>query len=108
MEEKKVFLNSELTIDELSNVMGVNKHHLSQVINSTTGSNFFHFVNKYRVLEFQQVLKENRYPNYSLTGAALECGFNSSSSFYSIFKKYTGMTPKQYISSNKTSINILS
>ncbi len=101
MGKSKAFLNPELTIDELSNVMDVNKHHLSQAINSTTGSNFFHFVNGYRVLEFQQALKEERYPNYSLTGAALECGFNSSSSFYSIFKRNTGMTPKQYNSSIK-------
>lgn len=101
MVEKRLHLNSEITIDDLSKEVQVSKHNLSQVINRETGDNFYSFINKYRLEEFKEAIKENRYPNFTLISIALECGFRSSSSFYSVFKKETGLTPKQFIDSLK-------
>ena len=99
MNHKKLFLNPEVTIEDISNSLNVSKHNLSQVINRKSGSNFYTYINMYRVNAFKQAVKDKKYPDYTLVAIAFECGFSSSSSFYSIFKKFTGMPPKAYINS---------
>lgn len=42
------------------------------------------------------MLKDPKFDNYSLLSIGLECGFNSKTSFYTNFKKETGLTPKAY------------
>ena len=42
------------------------------------------------------MLIDNNFKHYTVTAIGLECGFNSRSSFYAIFKKYTNKTPSQY------------
>ncbi len=100
----KPYLNPELTVDDLSIALNVNRKVLSQVINECSGSNFFSFINTCRVVEFKQqvVLPENRH--LTLLAIALNCGFSSKSSFYSIFKKQEGVTPRQFLLSKKMSL----
>ena len=95
-ENKKAFLNSELTIDQLALEIGVSKHNLSETINSAFQKNFYDFVNSYRVEDFKQRIKNPEFANYSLIAVAFESGFSSKSSFNTIFKKYTGTTPSEY------------
>jgi len=63
--------------------------------------NFYSLVNSYRLNAFLKALDENLYPGFTILAIAGECGFNSSSAFYTFFKKATGQTPKQYLK-NKT------
>lgn len=99
MKEKKLFLDSEINLDDLSKELDVSKHTLSQVLNTKANKNFYTFINEYRLEMFKEAVKSNRYPNYSLLAVAMECGFRSSSTFYSTFKKMVGTTPKEYIKS---------
>ncbi len=99
MNKDKYFLEPDITLDDIADKINVTKHNLSQVINTKTGGNFYNFINKYRVEEFKTSIKLNTYPNFTLIAIALECGFRSSSSFYSVFKKITGTTPKQFMDS---------
>ncbi len=101
MKERKLFLNPDLTLNDLAEQLGFTKHNVSQVINIKTESNFYYLVNSYRIEEFKMALKENRFPHYTLIAIAFECGFRSSSAFYSIFKKITAVTPKEYMESLK-------
>ncbi len=100
MEETKVFLQSELTIKEIADKLDINTKYLSQVINEQLGKNFFNFINTYRVEEVKKRLADKKYKHLSILGIALDCGFNSKSSFNSIFKQATGLTPSSYISTN--------
>lgn len=101
MESRRIYLNPELTLEGLAKELGESKHLISQVLNSREGENFYSFINDFRVKEFIRSIEENKYPNFSILGIAMECGFRSSSSFYSVFKKSTGKTPKQFISEIK-------
>lgn len=96
MRDDKVFLNSKLSIYELSNMLGVPQKSLSSVINQHFKMNFRDFINEYRVEEVKSMLNRNDVQHMSFLGLALECGFNSEASFYRIFKKSTGLSPKEY------------
>lgn len=96
MEVKKPFLESKITLPQLSNRLQLNPNYVSQVINDKLNQNFFEFINKYRVDEFKKRLKTKTAFNYTLLAHGRESGFSSKSSFNEVFKKFTGQTPSQY------------
>ena len=96
MEAEKPYLNSELTAVQLADSLHITRHQLSQVLNEQVGKNFYDFINSYRVAAFKAHLTDPAFQSFSLLGMALEAGFKSKSSFNSVFKKLTGMTPSQY------------
>jgi AraC-like DNA-binding protein len=77
-------------------MLNVSPHNLSEVINSKLKQNFYELVNGYRVEEVKRKLQSPEYDMYSILGIAYESGFNSKTSFNTIFKKYVGQTPSDY------------
>jgi AraC-like DNA-binding protein len=102
MEEKKPFLDAELTLSSLAKALEVNRTQLSQLINEGIGDNFYDFVNKYRVEEVKKLMADPKTDKLNLLGIALEAGFKSKSTFNLIFKRFTGLTPTDY---KKTHLN---
>ncbi len=96
METEKPYLNPQLTLGELAASTQLSPHHLSQLINEGMNQNFFEFVNQHRVAAFQEALKQPSNKHLTLLAIALDCGFNSKSSFNRTFKQLTGQTPSQY------------
>lgn len=96
METEKPYLKGSLTLQELADNCGISIHHLSEIINSRLNQNFYDFVNKYRVEEFIKRLENEENVKYTILALAYDCGFNSKSSFNSIFKKFTNKTPSEY------------
>ena len=105
MRDQKPYLNPELTIVDLSVQLQVSKHHLTQVINNKVGKNFFNFINDYRIEAVKQKLKDPNMKHLTLLAIALDSGFNSKSSFNSLFKQYTGMTPTEWRKSQENQTN---
>jgi AraC-like DNA-binding protein len=97
MENQKPYLDPKINLSGLANQLNVSTNQLSQVINQKEQVNFHDFVNAYRTEEFVRRASEN--PNFSLLAHALDSGFNSKSSFNSVFKKQKGMTPSQFLAS---------
>lgn len=96
MLEEKPYLDSELTLVKLSEVTGISVHNLSEVINSRLKQSYFDFINSYRVEEFKMRLLDPANSSFSLIGIAYDSGFNSKTTFYKIFKKFTNMTPSEF------------
>ena len=96
MEENKPYLDVDLSILDLSKALDIPRHYLTQVINGLLGKNFYTFINEYRIEEVKKLLVDDEYAKFTLTSIAFEAGFNSKSSFNSIFKNSTGMTPSQF------------
>ena len=96
MEEKKPYLDVDLSIHDVSDELKIPRHYLTQVINGMLGKNFYTFINEYRIEEVKKLLTDKAYSKYTLTSIAFEAGFNSKSSFNSVFKTATGMTPSQF------------
>ena len=95
MDTEKPYLNSELRLNDISEMLDVSRNHASQVINEHFGLGFFDFINKYRVNEAERLL-ESSHMDYTIREIAYESGFNNRVSFYKAFKKITGVTPTEY------------
>lgn len=97
MLEHRPYLNPELTLKNLAELMDLQHHNLSQVINENFGQNYYEFINSYRIEEAKRLLKEPNYRDYTLTAIGFEAGFNSKSAFYAAFKKSTGVSPAKFM-----------
>ncbi|UWX61550.1 helix-turn-helix domain-containing protein [Chryseobacterium oranimense] len=95
MNRQKPYLDSELNLIRLSELLSVSTHHLSYVINTGFKKNFFQYVNEYRIGYAKRLLKDSQ-SKLSILGIAYESGFNSKTSFNTTFKKLTGQTPSEY------------
>lgn len=96
MAEHKPYLDSELSVYKLAQLLDIPPYQLSQLINQYGGKNFFNFINQYRVKEVQNHIRQKTHIKQTLLSIALESGFNSKASFNRVFKKMTGKTPRQY------------
>jgi len=94
---KKPFLDRDLSIYDLSDQLKISRHTLSEVINEHMGMNFYNLVNEYRVKEVKKRMKSDKYRQLTILAIAYDSGFNSKSSFNTIFKEKTGQTPSQYL-----------
>ena len=97
VDTEKPYLRSRLSIPDLAQALDVPMHHLSQVINEQLNQTFYDFINRHRVDEFKKRIADPRYKNYKVISIALDCGFNSKSSFNRIFKKFEQCTPTEYM-----------
>lgn len=97
MEKKQPYLDPEITISKLSEMLNIKVECLSEVLNSQLKQNFFDFINKYRVEEFKNQCISKANSHLSIMGIAYNCGFNSKSSFYRAFKRFEGISPTAYI-----------
>jgi AraC-like DNA-binding protein len=96
MQSEKLFMNPELSLQDLSDKLNIPTHHITQTLNEFVRQNFYDFVNSYRVNEFKERVDKGDAENFSLLGIAFDCGFNSKSSFNRIFKNTSGLTPSDY------------
>lgn len=96
MQNEKPYLEPELTLDKLAAQLAVKPKVLSQVINERLQQNFFEFVNFYRVEEAKKLLTNPKDKKITVLEVMYEVGFNSKSSFNTLFKKSTGLTPSDF------------
>lgn len=96
MQTEKPYLNAELTVQDLSKQLNISRHHLTEILNNDIGKNFFTFINEYRVEEVKRRLLDPKFEHLTIVAIAFESGFNSKSTFNSIFKQNIGMTPSQW------------
>ncbi|MCB1193196.1 MAG: AraC family transcriptional regulator [Leptospiraceae bacterium] len=98
MDEEKVFLEEDVSLQDLAITLGITQHQLSQVLNERLNKNFYQFINEYRIREAQKMLLED--PDITVLSVAYSVGFNSKSSFNKAFSQYTGTTPLKYKKKN--------
>jgi AraC-like DNA-binding protein len=96
LQRDRIYLENELSLAQLGDRLGIQPYQASELISRRYGEPFFDLINRHRVEEVKQRLEDPAYAHYSILGIALDCGFNSKSSFNAAFKKFTGFTPSQY------------
>lgn len=104
-DKNKPYLDSEFNMDVFSERTGIPKHQLTEVLSTEMQLNFFSFVNNYRIDAVKNMLADPK-NLYSIEAIAYECGFNSKSAFYSVFKKQEGCTPNFWKAQNQLADNL--
>ncbi|HOP30193.1 MAG TPA: helix-turn-helix domain-containing protein [Spirochaetota bacterium] len=94
MDDEKIFADEELTLPALADELNITPHQLSEILNREIKKNFNSFVNEYRVKEAKELLIEQ--PDRSILSVGVAAGFNSATTFNSVFGKVAGMTPGKY------------
>lgn len=97
-EAGKKFINSDMSIALLASQIDTNTKYLSDVINRHKGKNFNGYINELRINYIIDKIKNNPvYFNYKVSYLASECGFSSHSSFTTVFKSVTGISPTAFM-----------
>ncbi|TKG89227.1 AraC family transcriptional regulator [Puteibacter caeruleilacunae] len=96
MDNRKLWQNPEIRLNNLAEEVNETVHHVSQVINERKQLNFFDFINQYRINEARELLTTEKGKHFKILAIAFEVGFNSKTTFYTAFKKETGLTPSEY------------
>ncbi len=97
-EKEQLHKNPNLTLSDVAHHLHTNRNIISKVINQEFGMNFNDYVNKKRAEAVIEMLQSGAHTNNTFLGIALDCGFNSKTTFNRAFKKHTSLTPKQFIS----------
>ena len=96
MVDEKLYQDPELSILEVSQKLSVPRHYVTQVLNDDLQRNFYTFINEYRIEDAKLRLRDPKYDNLTVLAIGYDAGFNSKSSFNTLFKKSVGMTPSEY------------
>jgi len=93
MEGRRVYRDTELTLDRLARKTLVPARQISGAINRTTGKNVSQYVNEFRVAEACHLLADTDKP---VTEIMFDVGFQTKSNFNREFRRVTDMTPVQW------------
>ncbi|WP_421944226.1 helix-turn-helix domain-containing protein [Pedobacter sp.] len=92
--ENELFLKPNFSLDEAAKELKVTKHILSQYVNEILGKSFSNLINEYKIDKAKRLLETQK--NYTIESLGYDSGFNSKSTFFTAFKKITGLTPSEY------------
>lgn len=96
IEREKPYKQADLSINRLAEDLKISPRRLSFLINNYIGKNFMTFINDYRIEMAKTQLVESDDSAETVLEVMYDVGFNSKSSFYTLFKSKTGYTPLAY------------
>ena len=94
MEDDLLFLNPNLTIEDIASELGTNRVYISRVVNQLMHETFRDYVNRLRIRYAKQYMRQN--PAHNQEAVATSCGYQDAASFNRKFHQLTGMTPREW------------
>ncbi len=85
--------NSDLSVDYIAAEVGISRVHLHRKMKELTGQTPHDFIRNIRLKQAARLLSTG---DMNIAEVMYACGFSNSASFSTIFKKYYGMTPREY------------
>ncbi len=97
MRKHRDYLDPNLRLRELAERLGTSPTLLSRAINGSLGLNFNDYVNGLRCRHFLEKVEAGEHRIHTLLSLAIDCGFNSKSTFNRAFRKCEGLSPKEAV-----------
>ena len=95
MQTEKPYLNPEFRLNDLRQVLPLNRTYLSRFIHAEYDCTFYQFVTNYRIEEAKRLMREK--PDLRIREIAEQCGFSSPTVFGRVFARETGQTPTEWL-----------
>jgi YesN/AraC family two-component response regulator len=89
--------NTPLTLKNLAGAVSLSPAYFSSFFKRESGLSFSEYLNKVRIEKAKELLKD---PKFNITKVAFEIGYDDSQYFCRIFKKFEGISPRQYQKTN--------
>jgi AraC-like DNA-binding protein len=99
--QQKLYLESQINLERFSEQIGLRARDVSAIINSHYQSNFFEFINGYRIEEAKRLLVSDEAKEHTILDIIYQSGFNSQSAFHRFFKRLVGVTPSEFRSQHR-------
>jgi AraC-like DNA-binding protein len=96
VQNQNLYLDPYLSLDSLASKSGLSSGYLSSLVNTYSEHNFSDYINEFRVEHVKKLIDDPEFREYTIVSMGLESGFNSKSTFYKAFKKFTGLTPLEF------------
>lgn len=96
MDKDKLYQETELTLLQVANKLDVPAYQVSLAIKEGMQKNFYDLINGCRVEEAKKLLLDTSNRNFTILSVGFEAGFNSKTTFNTVFKKFTGLTPTEF------------
>ena len=90
----QAYLNTDISLDKLSQAVGMSMHHFSRLFKKSVGYSPYQYVLKCRIERAKMLLLQRQ---LSIADVAFAVGFASQSHFTQHFKRFVGITPKQFL-----------
>ena len=101
-EKSKNYLDSTFNINKLAKQLNTNTSYLSSIVNEKKGKTFKQYITELRINYLITIIqKDSKYRKYTIQALGEEIGYTNASSFSRSFKKFTGLTPTNYLNSLK-------
>lgn len=94
-EEEHIYVDPTLNVSKLAQLLKVPSYVVSRAVNGTHGKTFSELLTSYRLRHAEALLIADG-DKYTIEGIAFESGFNTTTSFYTAFRKHYNMTPAQF------------
>ena len=94
--------NSDLSVDAIADEVGLSRVHLHRKMKELTGQTPHDFIRNIRLKQAANLLASH---NMNITEVMYACGFNNAASFSTIFKKFYGMSPRDYMNETQRDNN---
>ncbi|MFD2706834.1 response regulator transcription factor [Salibacterium lacus] len=86
-------LDQKITMEGAANHLHLNPSHFSRIFKQETGETFVEYTTKKKM---EQAAHDLLYTNHTVDDIALSIGYDNTSYFAKLFRKFSGMPPKQY------------
>lgn len=83
----------ELSLSQIALNLHISPYYLSHIFKECTGCSPMQYITQLRISEAQNLLLSTK---QSVTTIAMQCGYNNSNYFQSVFSKFVGMPPGKY------------
>ena len=93
---EELYKDESISLYKIAQRLHISDKKLSELINKELNTNFYEFINNFRVAAFKERVENGDAKRFTLLAIAYESGFNSKATFNRIFKKQTGLTPSQF------------
>ena len=95
MELKRPYRNAKFRLSDLAKAVDSSPTMISLMLNQNMDTNFYDFVNRYRLEEYKRRSQDEHYRHLSMIALAEMCGFKKTT-FFNAFKKFEGCTPGEW------------